>query len=82
MYHWQNNIFFGRKGDGSVRILKFSSPPKIWPSAEEDYPDAEIDLTIPDNYWGSIVASVSHAGEANGRWYDAMEFHNGVKHSC
>lgn len=77
MFHWQDNIYFGRKSDGSVRILKLKGTPQEWPVAEGDYPDVEIDLTIPDSHWGSIVASVSHAGEKDRRWYQAMEFHNG-----
>lgn len=79
MFHWQDNIFFGRKADGSVRILKFKKVVKDWPKADETYLDAEveIDLTIPADHWGSIVASVSHAGEEDRRWYQAMEFHNG-----
>lgn len=77
MFHWQNETYFGRKSDGSVRILKFKEPFKGWPDVEADYPNAEIDLTIPAEHWGSIVASVSHAGEENGRWYEAMAFHNG-----
>jgi hypothetical protein len=84
MFHWQDNIFFGRRKDGSVRVLKFNQEQwdwikseSNWPDVEGEYPSVEIDLTIPDNHWGSIVASVSHAGEENGRWYEAMEFHNG-----
>lgn len=77
MFHWQDGIYFGRKEDGSVRIIKMPGVSSKWPKADGDYPDAEIDLTIPDNSWGSIVASVSHGGEGDGRWYQAMEFHNG-----
>jgi hypothetical protein len=84
MFHWQDNVFFGRRKDGSVRVLKFNQEQWAWikseinwPDVEGEYPSAEIDLTIPDNHWGSIVASVSHAGEEDGRWYEAMEFHNG-----
>lgn len=80
MFHWQDNIYFGRCKDGSVRILKFPNRQvDFWPDADGEYPEAEIDLTIPDNSWGSIVASVSHAGEENRRWYQAMEFHNGKR---
>jgi hypothetical protein len=80
MLHWQNETYFGRRQDGSVRILKFAQPMisgDDWPDADGVYEGAEIDLTILDDHWGSIVASVSHAGEENRRWYQAMEFHNG-----
>lgn len=78
MFHWQDNTFFGRREDGSVRILRFNNLPTNWPDADGEYPSAEIDLTISDNHWGSIVASVSHAGEESGRWFQAMDFHNGT----
>jgi hypothetical protein len=80
MFHWQNETYFGRRKDGSVRILKFPQQWTFrdgWPDADGLHEGALIDLTIPANHWGSIVASVSHAGEEDGRWYQAMEFHNG-----
>lgn len=77
MFHWQDETYFGRRKDGSVRVLKFKEPFGGWPDPEAEYPNTEIDLTIPDGHWGSIVASVSHAGEEDGRWYQAMAFHNG-----
>jgi hypothetical protein len=84
MFHWQNETYFGRRKDGSVRVLKFSQPFRLlviraeggWPDADEEYPEAEIDLTIPAEHWGSIVASVSYAGEEGGRWFQAMAFHD------
>lgn len=78
MFHWQNGIYFGRRKDGSVRILKFEAFKHDWPDADGEYTEAVMDLTIPANHWGSIVASVSHAGEEGGRWYQAMDFHNGT----
>ena len=35
MFHWRNNIYFGRKADGSVRILAFSVQPAEWPQADD-----------------------------------------------
>jgi len=79
MFHWQNNIYFGRRKNGSVRMIKFKQNQADWPNAELVHPteETDFDLIIPDNHWGSIVASVSHAGEEDRRWYQAMEFHNG-----
>lgn len=84
MFHWQDNVYFGRMQNGSVRVLKFPSGYEQggwksgFPNADGEYPNVIVDLIIPDNHWGSIVASVSHAGEENGRWYQAMDFHNGT----
>jgi hypothetical protein len=79
MFHWTNNLFFGRRSDKSVRILKFRAVPSIWPAADNEYSNdaTDLDVTIPANEWASIVASVSYAGESDGRWNQALEFHNG-----
>lgn len=34
------------------------------------------ECVIADNIWASIVCTVSVKGELNGRWYEAMDFHN------
>ena len=78
MFHQQNNLFFGRTKDGSVRILKLKEPPPEWPKIHFKYPETTIlDVTIPAEHWASIVASVSSGGEENGRWYNALDFHKG-----
>lgn len=77
MFHIADNLFFGRLADGSVRVLKFKAPPKIWPQADRYYEPATLilDQTIPAPSWGSVVASVSLGGEENGRFYIAQAFH-------
>lgn len=80
MFHLKDNHYFGRKLDGSVRILRFSAdatkfPPGEWPDADEPYPEALFDLTVEPDGWASIVASVSVYGEAGGRFYEARRFH-------
>jgi len=68
MFHWHNNWFFGRKADGSVRVMKLAGlrSPERWPEAS-DPPLTEfgaVDLTIDAGSWASIVSSVSAGGEA------------------
>lgn len=82
MFHVRDNLFFGRRADGSVRVLKFSLSPKDgwqgeFPRVEDQNAAALLDITIDADSWGSIVASVSARGEEHGRWYMAMDFHNG-----
>jgi len=79
MFHWTDNLYFGRRANGDVRILKLRETPYPWPSVDGDYPTATLDITVPADQWGSIVASVSHAGETAGRWQEAMKFHNGTE---
>lgn len=76
MFHWCENMFFGRKQDGSVRILKFGSSMNAteWPKAEGHYPDAIFDVTIDQHSWCSIISSVSKRGEAS-LWEQAKDFH-------
>jgi len=78
MFHSEDNLFFGRLQDGSVRILKFDSNVALesYPKVEDSYPNALFDVTIKPNHWASIIASVSFMGEEHYRYYKAMEFHN------
>lgn len=77
MFHWQKNIFFGRRADGSVRILAFRSPPADFPDVEGEH-DAAFDETIPVDQWASIIASVSAGSEIDNRFYAAKDFHKSV----
>jgi hypothetical protein len=76
MYHDKNNLFIGRRADGSVRILKFESNPEEWPQADGEYPDAALDATIDPFAWASVVSSVSAGGENHERYHKALAFHN------
>ena len=80
MFHWTDNLFFGRRADGSVRILKFTNPPASFPQADAPlYQKAELDKIIPSKEWVSIVSSVSNCGEAFN--YDlAKALHEGDEH--
>lgn len=76
MFHWQNNTYFGRTEDGSVRILKLSATPKEFPAVSDEYPDAVLDVTVDADSWASVIASVSAGGEAHNRFYAAQKFHS------
>mgnify|MGYP001566258056 CR=1 FL=1 len=77
MFHVKDNLFFGRRLDGSVRVLKFALPPHEYPLADGENSAATFDITIDTGSWGSVVSSVSAKGEEDGRWYEAMDFHAG-----
>lgn len=92
MFHWRDNLYFGRLPDGFVRVVKFSRPPHVmlwhneractvpteYPRADGEFYSVEVilDLRIPPQEWASIVASVSKLGESGGRQYKVLEFHN------
>lgn len=86
MFHWTDNLFFGRRADGSVRVLKFKNSPAEWPQSDFDYKtpggfagdaaDVLLDVIIPSDEWCSIIASVSAGGEVNNRFYLAQKWHN------
>lgn len=63
MYHWNNNWYFGRRKDGSVRIVRVQQ--RAWPEADGEFTNAEFDMTIDADSWASIVSSVSLKGEAH-----------------
>ena len=83
MFHQADNLFFGRMVNGDVRMMKFEQTPCEYPTADMQGPTgALLDIVIPANHWGSIVASVSQDGEGRLRWHDAMRFHNEMASVC
>lgn len=84
MFHWRDNIYFGRTYDGSVRVVKLERTEQttVWerssggmdPNGEIPARYAIYDFVIPSHEWASIVASVSKQGET-ARYNDAAKFH-------
>jgi len=61
MFHYKDSLFFGRMGDGSVRILKFDGRPAPFPTAEGLYTSEDgllLDAIIDKDSWSSIVSDV------------------------
>ncbi len=77
MYHYRDNWFFGRRPDGSVRILHLPDHPGDgpFPEVEEEYPQAAADITVDASCWASIVSSVSLQGETGCSYHTALNFH-------
>lgn len=69
MFHWMDGWFFKREDDGAVRIEKRTE-------AKGDAP-LVLGATIPSAEWASIVCAVSTRGESDGRWFQALDFHEG-----
>lgn len=63
-FHAKDGWYFERQPDGSVQIWQ----------TDGDGRDHEVIVTAET--WASIVASVSLGGEENGRFYEALAFHN------
>ena len=70
MFHAKKGWFFVRNENDSVTIFKRKE-------AKEDAPVVSYGNFTPEE-WASIVASVSKTGEANGRFFQALAFHNGA----
>jgi len=77
MFHYKDNLFFGRRANGAVRVLRLPATPVEPPRVDDPAPEARFDFTIDPAGWASIVASVSARGEENGRFYMAQDFHAG-----
>ena len=77
MFHYGNNLFFGRRADDSVRIVQLRETQQEYPSADATLEGTLFDVTVDADSWGSIISSVSAKGEESGRWYEAMDFHHG-----
>ena len=65
MYHSEDHLFFDRKENGDVQIIK-----------KDGFDNVLFQQTLPNDIWCSIIASVSKLGEEQGRWYKATYFHN------
>jgi hypothetical protein len=70
MFHCKDGWFFERYPKGGVAIIKRAD-------AKEQSPVVASIIITPEE-WASIVASVSVGSEFNGRWQQALNFHNGV----
>ena len=70
MFHYKDGLFFERQDDGSVNIIKTSDQKE--PTAD----NVVFRTSVDSNGWASVVASVSKGGEENGRYYEALAFHN------
>lgn len=71
MFHAKAGWFFERYPNGSVAIVRRET------ANEKSKIVAEIILS--PNEWASVVASVSVNGEADRRWYTALDFHMGAE---
>ena len=67
MFHLKNGWFFSRLPSGDVAIEKHKD-------ANEKSPLVTF-INVSPEEWASIVASVSIKGEADRRWYTALDFH-------
>jgi len=65
-FHWQNDIYFIRQNDGSVKVMQI---------VDWNYTPNFTEWVIPPMHWASIVCSVSAEGETTDRWNAAQDFH-------
>ena len=69
VFHYKNGLYFKRNEDHSVTIRQ----------TKIDYvyeTTSTFEVTIDENDWALIVSSVSKSGEENGRFYEALKWHN------
>jgi hypothetical protein len=71
MFHYQNNLYFGRAADGRIRMLKFAETLPAWPDVNDDHGSAIYDVSFDDSSFASIVASVSARGETGETFEEA-----------
>ena len=71
MFHVNDGLFFGRKENGDVRIVK----------TQDGKIDSPIifDIIVDKSGWQSAISSVSAGGEDGYRYYLADIFHNTPK---
>lgn len=62
-FHVQDGLFFERRPDGAVVIVKIN----------EDSNNVTMKIEVTAESWASIISSVSANGS---NYYEALEFHN------
>lgn len=65
MFHARDGLFFERLSDGKVHVSVRSGP-------------CQFDTVLPENEWGSVLATVSDRGEDYHTWMEARRFHTSV----
>jgi hypothetical protein len=70
-FHYKDGLYVRRNKDHSVTIKQMKRN-------HVDETEALFEVTIDENGWASIIASVSKDGEGDGRFYKALEWHNGT----
>ncbi len=69
MFHAKDGLFFSRRPNGSVYIIKMAD------SKTPDGFDFVADVILSESEWASVVSSVSAGGETSARWRQARLFH-------
>ena len=67
MFHAKEGWFFTRLSNGEVRVEHREDAKETSPVVSK--------VTFTPEAWASIVASISIKGEADRRWYTALDFH-------
>lgn len=91
MFHWNDNFYFGRCTDGTVRIVKFDSPrsphamwkhgegvtsPTQWPDAEGDFNDVKVVLDVRiPAAQWASIVASVSKKGESGRYHEALHFH-------
>jgi hypothetical protein len=68
MFHAQNGLFFERKEDGSVRVIKTYDGRDIRPD------NVVLDETLSQASFASVAASMSKTGETSENFYKTLDF--------
>ncbi len=69
MFHAKDGLFFARQSNGEVQVISTSDarPP--------NGANVKSHISLKENEWASVVASVSLYGETSERWMRARLFH-------
>jgi len=75
-FHLRDGVHFERGTQGAVTISK-----RVPVMAERGIPAGHQffitlwSLTVPENEWASVLASMSARGETADTWHEAVQFH-------
>lgn len=82
MFYLKNGWYFGRNKNASVRIIQQVDSKQGVDKKMKPKKPYQVDLTINQESWASIIATVSAYGEADNGYYRALKFHNENEEEC
>lgn len=79
MFHSKDGLYFHATGQGKVRIVKTSDGKEPFSRSVSGSDKVETnivcDVTLAENEWASVMATVSKDGESHDKWMAARVFH-------
>lgn len=77
MKHLGDNLFIGRRDDGTVELKRLGMypMPESWPKAGQSHSDCTWSMTLSPERWAAVVAFVTARGDTGYVYRTALRLH-------